>query len=114
MIVGISLDIFLRNFKTLRNFVLLDQYNIITKEPRYLVLFQDWPFFENNYFWFCLEKSLCNQYIILYLALLFLVNAKKENIKKKVVSFIMAKLVNIEVILLKSLRHLLKKPDTII
>ncbi len=63
----------------------LDQYNIITKELRYLVLFQDWPVFWKQLLLDSVWKSLSAiQYVILYLAVLFLVNAKKENIKKKV------------------------------
>ncbi len=80
-----------------------------------MVLFQDWPVFWKKLLLDSVWKILCAlQYVIMYLALLCLVNGKKENIYKGLVSFIMAKQVNIEVILLKSLRDLLKKPDTTI
>ncbi len=72
-------------------------------------------FFENNYFWFCLEKSLCNPIYNSVFSFTFPDEwEKRKYLKKRFVSFIMAKQVNIEVILLKSLRHLLKKPDTTI
>jgi hypothetical protein len=63
---------------------------------------------------FCLENSVCNPICNSVFSFIFPGEWEKENIYKRLVSFIMAKQVNIEVILLKSLRDLLKKPDTTI